>query len=80
METGHLPEKEFRIMTVKLIQDVGKRMEKMQIMFAKDQELKNKQAEMNNTLEEINNIIPEAEERISDLEEKWWKSLPQNRT
>ena len=27
MEIGNLPEKEFRIMTVKMIQDLGKRME-----------------------------------------------------
>ena len=43
METGNLPEKEFRIMKVKMIQDVGKKMEKMQVMFTKDQELMNKQ-------------------------------------
>ena len=59
MEIGNLPEKEFRIMTVKKIQDLGKRMEakieKIQEMFTKDlDELKNKQKEMNNTLEGIN--------------------------
>ena len=82
MEIGNLPEKEFRIMIVKMIQDLGKRMEakikKMQEMFYKDlEELKNKQTEMNNTitemkttLEEINSRITEAEERISDLEDK----------
>ena len=44
MEIGNLPEKEFRIMIVKMIQDLGKTMEKMQEMFAKDlEELKNKQ-------------------------------------
>ena len=48
MEIGNLPEKEFRIMTVKKIQDLGKRMEakieKIQEMFTKDlEELKNKQ-------------------------------------
>ena len=47
-EIGNLPEKEFRIMIVKMIQDLGKRMEakieKMQEMFIKDlEELKNKQ-------------------------------------
>ena len=78
METSNLPEKEFRIMTVKMIQDVGKRMEKMQVMFTKVQELKNKQTEVNNTLEGISKRIPEAEERVSDLEEEWWKSLGQN--
>ena len=48
VETGNLPEKEFRITIVKMIQDPGKRMEakieKMQEMFNKDlEELKNKQ-------------------------------------
>ena len=39
-----LSEKEFRIMIMKMIQDLRNRMEKMQEMFTKDlQELKNKQ-------------------------------------
>ena len=43
-EIGNLPEKEFRIMIVKMIQDLRKIMEKMQEMFTKDlEELKNKQ-------------------------------------
>ena len=82
VEIGNLPDKEFRIMIVKMIQELGKRMEakidKMQEMFNKDQEeLKNKQTEMNNTitkmkttLEGINSRITEAEERISDLEDR----------
>ena len=82
VEIGNLPEREFRIMIVKMIQDLGKRMEakieKMQEMFNKDlEELKNKQTEMNNTitementLEGINNRITKAEERISDLEDR----------
>ena len=38
-------------MMVKMIQDIGKIMEKVQEMFNKDlEELKNKQTEMNNTL------------------------------
>ena len=50
MIIGNLPEKEFRIMIVKMIQDLWKRMEakieKMQEMFTKDlQELKNKQTD-----------------------------------
>ena len=48
VEICNLPEKEFRIIIVHMIQDFGKRMEakidKMQEMFTKDlQELKNKQ-------------------------------------
>ena len=42
MEKGNLPEKEFRIMILKVIQDLGKRMEakieKMQEMFNKDRD------------------------------------------
>ena len=41
MEIGNFPEKEFRIMIVKMTQDLQKRMEKMKGMFTKD--LKNKQ-------------------------------------
>ena len=54
VETGKLPEKEFRMMIVKLIQDLGNRMEKMQEMFTKDlEELKNKQTEMKNVMPEV---------------------------
>ena len=57
-EIGNLPEKEFRVMIVKKIQNLGNRMEvrieKIQKMFNKDlEELKNKQTEMNNTITEI---------------------------
>ena len=71
VEIGNLPEKEFRIMIVKMIQDLGKTMEKMQEMFTKDlKELENKQTEMNNTLEGINHRITEAEEWVNDLEDR----------
>ena len=74
-EIGNLPEKGFRIVVVKMIQDLRKRteaeMEKMQEMFTKDlQELKNKQTEVNNALEGIDSRTTEAEERISDLEDR----------
>ena len=58
-------------MIVKMIQDLGKTMEKMQDMFTKDlKQLKNKQTEINNTLEGINSRMTEAEEWISDLEDR----------
>ena len=42
--TGSLPEKEFRIMIVKMIHNLGNRMEKIQETFNKDpEELKSKQ-------------------------------------
>ena len=77
-ETGSLPEKEFRVMIIKMIQNLGNRMEKIQETFKKDlEELKSKQTMMNNTINEIKNSleginsrITEAEEWISDLEDK----------
>ena len=77
-EIGNVPEKEFRTMIVKMIQNLGNRMEKIQETLNKDlEELSSKQTVMNNTitemkhtLEGINNRITEAEERISELEDK----------
>ena len=52
-EIGSLPEKEFR-MIVKMIQNLGNRMEKIQETFNKDlKELKSKQTVMNKTINEI---------------------------
>ena len=70
-EIGNLSEKEFRIMIVKLIQDLRKRMEAkievMQEMLTKDlEELKNKQPEINNILEGIHSRMTEAEAWIND--------------
>ena len=77
-EIGSVPEKEFRVMIVKMIQNLGNAMEKTEERFKEDlQELKSKQTMMNNTINEIKNSlegsnsrITEAEERISDLEDK----------
>ena len=77
-EIGSLPEKEFRVIIVKMTQNLGNRMEKIQETFNKDLEkLKSKQTMMNNTiteiknsLEGINSRITKAEECISDLEDK----------
>ena len=53
-EIGSLPEKEFRIMIVKMIQKLGNRMEKIQESFNKElEELKSKQTMINNTRNEI---------------------------
>ena len=81
VEIGNLPEKEFRIMIVNMIQDLGKRMEskieKVQEMFNKDieelknkhlQELKSKQTEMNNTITEMKNTLEGINSRITEAE------------
>ena len=53
-EIGSLPEKEFRVKIVKMIHNLGKRMERIKETFNKDlEELKSKQTMMNNTINEV---------------------------
>ena len=69
-EIGKLSEKEFRIMIVKMIKNLGSKMEKMQESFNKDlEELKNKHTETNSTITEIQNTIKGIKSIISEEEE-----------
>ena len=61
-EIGNLPDKEFRVMIVNMMQKLGDRIEarieKIQEIFNKDlEELKNKQTEMNNTITKMKNTL-----------------------
>ena len=86
-EIGKLPEKEFRIMTVKMIKNLENKLEKMQESMNKDlEELKNKHTEVNktiieikNTLERINSRISETKEQIRELEDKMMEKLLKSR-
>ena len=53
MEIGNLPETKFKIMLVKMIQNIEKTREDPKNVYQNLEKLKNKQ--MNNTQEEINN-------------------------
>ena len=69
-EIGKLPEKEFRIMIVKMIKNLENKMEKMQESINKDlEELKNKPIETNSTITEIKNTLEGINSRISEAEE-----------
>ena len=69
-ETGKQPEKEFRIMIVKMIKNLENKMEKMQESINKDlEEVKNKKTETNNTITEIKNTPEGINGRISEAEE-----------
>ena len=69
-EIGKLPEKEFRIMIVKMIKNLESRMEKMQESINKElEELKYKHTETNNTIIEIKNTLEGINSRISEAEE-----------
>ena len=66
-EIGKLPEKEFRIMIVKMIKNLENKMEKMQESVNKE-ELKNKHTETNSTITEIQNTLEGINSRISEAE------------
>ena len=71
VETGNLPEKEFRVLTVKITQDLRKRRaaqtKRIQEMFSEEREdLKNKQTEMNNTITEMKITLEGINNRINE--------------
>ena len=69
-EIGKLPEKEFRIMIVKMIKNFENRIGKMQEPINKDlEELKNKHKDTNNAITEIKNTLEGINSRISEAEE-----------
>ena len=69
-EIAKLPEKEFRIMIVKMIKNLESKTEKMQESTNKGlEELKNKHTEANNTITEIKNTVEGIISRIGEAEE-----------
>ena len=81
-EIGNLPEKEFRIMIIKMIQNLENKMElqinsletkieKMQEMFNKDlEEIKKSQLKMNNAINEIKITLEGIMSRITETEDR----------
>ena len=81
-EIGSLPEKEFRIVLVKTIQNLENKMElqinrletrieKMQEMFNKDlEEIKNRQSIMSNAINEIKSTLEGNNSRTAEAEER----------
>ena len=81
-EIGNLPDKEFRIMIVKMIQylenkmelqiySLETRIEKMQERFNKDlEEIKKSQYIMNNAINEIRNTLEGTNSRIMEAEDR----------
>ena len=69
-EIGKRPEKEFRIMIVKMVKNLENKMDKMQESINKDpEELKNKHTETNNTITEIKNTLERINSRIFEAEQ-----------
>ena len=79
-EIGSLPEKEFKIVIVKMIQNLENKMElqinrletrieNMQEMFNKDlEEIKKSQSIMNNAITEIKSTLEGTKNRLADAE------------
>ena len=80
-EIGKFPEKEFRIMILKMIKNLENKMEKMQESVNKDlKELKKEHTETDNTITEIKNTVEGISSRyLKQMNEsvswkiKWWK-------
>ena len=78
---GKLPEKEFRIMIVKMMQNLENRMKTRKESILKDrEELKNKHTETNNTITEIKNTLKvsiaeylKQKNQSVSWKIKWWK-------
>ena len=79
-EIGNLSEKEFRIMIIKMIQNLENKMEKqingletkiekMQVMFKDLDEIKKSQLKMNKAINEIKNTLEGTNSRIMDTED-----------
>ena len=81
-EIRNLPGREFRIMIIKMIQNLQSKMElqinspetkieKMQEMFNKDlEEIKKSQLKMNNAINEIKNTLKRIMSRITETEDR----------
>ena len=70
-EIGKLPEKEFRIIIVKMIKkNLENKMEKMQESINKNlKQLKNKYTKTSNTITEIKNTLEGINSRVSEAEQ-----------
>ena len=74
LETISLQEKDFRLLMLKMMQDIGNRLEEktdnlQQTLSKEIQDLKLKQAEMQNTITEIKNSLEATNSRIQEAEE-----------
>ena len=69
-EIGKLPEKDFRIIIVKMIKNLESKMKKMQESINKElDKSRNKHTETNNTITETKNTLEGINSRISEAEE-----------
>ena len=73
VETGYLPEKEFRVMIVKMMKVLERKMdaqsEKLEVFNKEFKNIKNNQREMKDTITEMKNTLEGISSRLNDTEE-----------
>ena len=74
MEIGNLLEKAFMVIIVKMIKELGRRMdthnEKLEVFNKELENIKNNQTEMKNTITEMKNTLEGINSRLNDKEEQ----------
>lgn len=75
MEVSNIPDKDFKIIVIKMLTELGKKMEEHTKNFKKrnykkESKLMNTKTEMKNTLEGIKSRLNDTEEQIDDLEDR----------
>jgi len=80
MEINNMPDKEFKVVVIKILQDlrrgwrISMRPSTKRLKKKKNQLKMNSITEITNTLERINSRLEEAEEQISELEDRVMES------
>lgn len=84
MEINNLPDKEFKVMIIRMLTELKRSMDERRENFKKNilkffknqSELKNAITSMNNTSEGIHSRIADAEKQVSDMEDRVVKNHP----
>ena len=73
VEIANLPEKEFKVMIIKMIKELRRmdaQNEKLEVLNEELENIKNNQTEMKNTITEMKNTLEGINSRLNDTEEQ----------
>ena len=89
MEIGNLPNKEYKAMIIKMMKELGKRLDEQNEKLdfynkgninMNQTEMRNTITKMQNTLEGINSRLNDTEEWINELEDRLYKYILEKKT
>lgn len=79
-EISSLPDKEFKTIVLKMLTELGRRMDELSENFSKQIEnIKNNQLKLKNTIIKMKNIVEKINSRLEDgsaIEKTWWWKSP----